>query len=68
MTRLVKKNFTGILLDNQKKVKGDQWEVVEFPAILDHGSKKEPVWPKYWKLEELESVKATLPVDKWNGQ
>jgi len=68
MTRWSKKDLTGVLLDNQKKVKGDQWEVVEFPAILDHGSKKEPVWPQYWKLEELESVKATLPVGKWNAQ
>jgi len=68
MTRWSKKDLTGILLDNQKDVKGDQWEVVEFPAILDHGSKKEPVWPQYWKLDELEKVKATLPVGKWNAQ
>ena len=68
MTRWSKKDLTGILLDNQKKVKGDQWEVVEFPAIMDHGTEKKPVWPKYWKLEELESVKATLPVGKWNAQ
>ncbi len=68
MTRWNKKDLTGILLDNQKKVKGDQWEVVEFPAIMDHGTKKKPVWPEYWKLEELEGVKATLPVGKWNAQ
>ena len=68
MTRWSKKDLTGILLDNQKKVKGDQWEVVEFPAIMDHGDKKKPVWPEYWKLSELESVKATLPVGKWNAQ
>ena len=68
MTRWSKKDLTGILLDNQKKVKGDQWEVVEFPAILNHGDKKKPVWPEYWKLSELESVKATLPVGKWNAQ
>ena len=68
MTRWSKKDLTGVLLDNQKKVKGDQWEVVEFPAIMDHGDKKRPVWPQYWKLEELESVKATLPVGKWNAQ
>ena len=68
MTRWSKKDLTGILLDNQKKIKGDQWEIVEFPAIMDHGSKKEPVWPQYWKLSELESVKATLPVGKWNAQ
>ena len=68
MTRWSKKDLTGILLDNQKKVKGDQWEVVEFPAIMDHGDNKKAVWPEYWKLEELESVKATLPVGKWNAQ
>ena len=68
MTRWSKKDLTGILLNNQKDVKGDQWEVVEFPAIMDHGSKKRPVWPQYWNLEELEKVKATLPVGKWNAQ
>jgi predicted phage terminase large subunit-like protein len=68
MTRWSKKDLTGILLDNQKKVKGDQWDVVEFPAIMDHGDDKKPVWPQYWKMEELESVKATLPVGKWNAQ
>jgi predicted phage terminase large subunit-like protein len=68
MTRWSKKDLTGILLDNQKKVKGDQWDVVEFPAIMEHGTKKTPVWPQYWKLKELESVKATLPVGKWNAQ
>ena len=68
MTRWSKKDLTGILLQNQKEVKADQWEVVEFPAILDHGAKPEAVWPEYWKLDELEKVKATLPVGKWNAQ
>jgi predicted phage terminase large subunit-like protein len=68
MTRWSKKDLTGILMDNQKKIKGDQWDVVEFPAIMDHGDKKRPVWPEYWALKELESVKATLPAGKWNAQ
>jgi predicted phage terminase large subunit-like protein len=68
MTRWSKKDLTGILLKNQTEVKADQWEVVEFPAILDHGTKPEAVWPEYWKLDELEKVKATLPVGKWNAQ
>ena len=38
--------------------------VVEFPAIMDHG----PVWPEYWSQDELEKVKASLPVGKWNAQ
>jgi len=64
MTRWSKKDLTGILLKNQKEVKGDQWEVVEFPALMDHG----PVWPEYWNQDELEKVKTTLPVGKWNAQ
>ena len=64
MTRWSKKDLTGILMNNQKEVKGDQWDVVEFPALMDHG----PVWPEYWNQKELEKVKATLPVGKWNAQ
>ena len=68
MTRWSKKDLTGVLLNNQKDVKGDKWEIVEFPAIIGNGKKKKPVWPQYWKMEELEKVKATLPVGKWNAQ
>jgi len=69
MTRWSTKDLTGMLLANQKEAKADQWHVVEFPAIMDQGSDKaKPVWPEYWKLEELEKVKATLPVGKWNAQ
>ena len=39
--------------------------VIEFPAILPSGK---PVWPEYWKLEDLESVKASIPLTKWNAQ
>jgi len=68
MTRWSKKDLTGMLISKQKEAKADQWEVVEFPAIMDHGTEIEPVWPEYWNLEELEKVKATLPVGKWNAQ
>ena len=40
-------------------------EVIEFPAILPSNK---PTWPEYWKLEELESVKASLSAGKWNAQ
>ena len=69
MTRWSQKDLTGMLVKNQKEAKADQWHVVEFPAIMDHGTKKaKPVWPEYWKLDELEKVQATLPVGKWNAQ
>ena len=62
MTRWSTKDLTGMLLANQKEPKADQWDVVEFPAIMDQGQETKPVWPEYWKLDELEKVKATLPV------
>jgi len=65
MTRWSTKDLTGCLLHGQKEVKGDQWELVEFPAIMPSGL---PVWPEYWKLDELEKVEATLPIAKWNAQ
>jgi predicted phage terminase large subunit-like protein len=69
MTRWSTKDLTGMLLAHQKEAKSDQWHVVEFPALMDHGpGKQKPVWPEYWKMEELEKVKATLPVGKWNAQ
>ena len=68
MTRWSTKDLTGKLIAHQKEAKSDQWDVVEFPAIMDHGTNPKPVWPQYWKLEELEKVKATLPVGKWNAQ
>ena len=65
MTRWNTKDLTGILLKNQSEPKSDQWDIVEFPAILPSGK---PVWPEYWKLDELETVKASLSLGKWNAQ
>ena len=65
MTRWSTKDLTSMLLKNQKEVKADQWEVVEFPAIMEDGK---PMWPEYWNQDELEKVKATLQVAKWNAQ
>ena len=65
MTRWNVKDLTGILLKNQTEPKSDQWDVVEFPAIMPSGK---PVWPEYWKIDELESVKASLSLGKWNAQ
>ena len=54
-----------MLLKSQKELKSDQWEIIEFPAIMPSGK---PVWPEYWKLEELEGVKASISIGKWNAQ
>ena len=49
----------------QKDMKADQWEVIEFPAVMPYET---PVWPQYWKMQELEAVKASLSLPKWNAQ
>ena len=54
-----------MLLKSQKELKSDQWEVIEFPAILPSGK---PVWPEYWKLDELEACQSFYSVGKWNAQ
>jgi len=65
-TRWSKKDITGRLLAAQAKdVMADQWEVVEFPAIMPSG---DPLWPEFWEKEELLKVKASLSVGKWNAQ
>ena len=65
MTRWSEIDLTARLLNAQSDPKADQWEVIEFPAILPNDK---PLWPEYWKLEELEGVKAGLPIGKWNAQ
>ena len=69
MTRWSTKDLTGRLLNAMgKDVKGDKWEVVEFPAIFDQGEPNErPLWPEYWKLEELQAVRASISVPKWQA-
>jgi len=65
-TRWSKKDLTGRLLGAQAKdIMADQWDIVEFPAILPSG---EPLWHEFWKKEELLKVKASLSPGKWNAQ
>ena len=66
MTRWSTLDLTGRLLNRQTENNADQWEVIELPAIFDDTDKV--LWPEYWKKEELESVKASIPVAKWNAQ
>ncbi len=43
----------------------DEWEVIEFPAIMPSGK---PLWPEFWPIEELEAIKAEIPIHKWEAQ
>ena len=64
-TRWKTDDLSGRLLKLQGGIKADKWEILEFPAILPSGG---PLWPEYWKLEELEAVKHTIGLQKWNAQ
>ena len=66
MTRWGKKDLTGKLLQAQgSDIMSDQWEVVEFPAIMPSG---DPLWPEFWDKDALLSIKASLPLAKWSAQ
>lgn len=66
MTRWSKRDLTGRILQSSMERAGvDEWEVIEFPAIMPSG---EPLWPEFWSLKELEAIRAELPVTKWSAQ
>jgi predicted phage terminase large subunit-like protein len=66
MTRWSEIDLTGKLLKQQSRdILADQWEVVEFPALLDD---EKVLWPEFWKKDELLKVKASLSVGKWEAQ
>ena len=65
MTRWSIKDLTGRLLQAQSKDEAaDQWEVVEFPAVIND----KPMWGNFWNMQGLNSVKASIPISKWNAQ
>jgi hypothetical protein len=65
MTRWSKKDLTGQVLKSAMQRSGEDWEVIEFPAILDDGL---PLWPEFWSLPELEALRNELPNGKWMAQ
>ena len=66
MTRWAKKDLTGSIIKASVERGGaDEWEIIEFPAILPSGKS---LWPGFWPLDQLEALKAELPVSKWSAQ
>ena len=65
MTRWSKKDLTGQVVKSALQRDGEDWEVIEFPAILPSGK---PLWPEFWPLEQLEALKNELPNGKWMAQ
>jgi predicted phage terminase large subunit-like protein len=65
MTRWSLRDLTGKILKSSMERDGDEWEVIDFPAILPN---EQPLWPAFWPLKELLALKEELPVSKWNAQ
>ena len=65
MTRWASRDLTGQVLKSAAQRSGEEWEVIEFPAILPSGSS---LWPEFWALDELEALREELPNSKWQAQ
>jgi predicted phage terminase large subunit-like protein len=65
MTRWSLRDLTGRILKSSIERDGDEWEIINFPAILPSDK---PLWPAFWPLTELLALKEELPVGKWNAQ
>jgi predicted phage terminase large subunit-like protein len=65
MTRWSKKDLTGQILKAATQRSGEEWEVIELPAILPSDN---PIWPEFWSKEELYALRRELPASKWMAQ
>ena len=73
-TRWHMDDLTGrVVKDMAHNERADQFDVIEFPAILefedeDGGLIEKPLWPEFFDLEALLRTKASMPVFQWNAQ
>ena len=74
-TRWHMDDLTGrVVKDMSQNDKSDQYEVVEFPAIIETEDKKsgelieKPLWPEFFDMAALERTKASMPLLQWNAQ
>ena len=65
MTRWAMRDLTGQVIKASAQRGGEEWEVIEFPAIMPSGN---PLWPEFWSLEELSALQEELPNAKWQAQ
>jgi len=65
MTRWSKLDLTGHIIDHMvKNADAEEWEVVEFPAVIND----QPLWPDFWSMEEIMSKRASMDVRYWQAQ
>ncbi len=65
-TRWAKNDLPGRILQAAiNRESRDEWEVIEFPAILPSGRS---LWPEFWSIDQLLAIKNELPLHKWLAQ
>ena len=69
-TRWHQDDLTGrVVKDMTQNTEADQYEVVEFPAIFNDGTKDaRALWPEFYNLTALHRTKASMPLFQWNAQ
>ena len=65
MTRWSKRDLTAQVIKSAAQRDGEEWEVIEFPALFEDDR---PLWPEFWSKEELLALRNELPVGKWMAQ
>ena len=65
MTRWSLRDLTAKVIKAAAQRGGDEWEVIEFPALMPSGN---PLWPEFWSKDELSALKEELPNNKWMAQ
>jgi predicted phage terminase large subunit-like protein len=65
MTRWSKRDLTGQVIKAEAQRGGEEWEIIDFPAILPSGN---PLWPEFWSINELNALQKELPNSKWMAQ
>ena len=65
MTRWSKRDLTGQVVKSAMQRDGEEWEIIEFPAIMPSGN---ALWPEFWSLDELSVLRNELPHAKWMAQ
>jgi predicted phage terminase large subunit-like protein len=71
-TRWHDDDLAGRLIDQMEKGEGDQWEVINLPAIAMENDplQRQPgeaLWPEWYDLEALNRIKNVLPSRDWNS-
>lgn len=69
-TRWSQKDLTARLLkDAALNDQSDQFELFEFPALMNEGEEdQKSLWPEQWSLEALLRTKASMPSFQWAAQ